>query len=357
MKKLHIAGIILAASLAFMGCTGENSTEVTIQKLGNTHRVGPVSEYGQLLAGAPDGEGRIYGACKGIKSGAEVQLRGMSLYWSLVPRATMFYSDAGITTMVEDMKIEVIRAAIGTEENWGGTKGFILEPEAQLAHLKQVIMAAVKNDIYVIIDWHSHTATDQLEEAKEFFGIVSKEYGMLDNVIFEVFNEPTKQSWDEIKAYAEEIVSVIRENSDNLILVGNPNWDQTPSRAIGNEVQDSLHNIAYTFHYYANTHSTTSQGKSAEKAMEAGLSIFVSEWGCGKSDGTGTPDTTRNRTWQNWLDKYKLSSANWSASKINEGTAAFLEESTEENLVYSESGALVKSYFEANPDSYEACKK
>lgn len=114
--------------------------------------------------------------------------------------------------------------------------------------------------------------------------------------------------------------------------------------------------MAYTFHYYANTHSITGQGNAAVRAMEAGLSVFVSEWGTGNADGKGTPNVQRNDDWQAWMDKYKLSSANWSASKISEGTAAFTSEATADSLVYSVSGELVKSYLAKNPDSYTKCK-
>lgn len=179
---------------------------------------------------------------------------------------------------------------------------------------------------------------------------------MYKNVIFEIFNEPTKQSWTKIKEYADKVVAAIREHSKNLILVGNPSWDQTPNQAIGAEIEDPLHNVAYTFHYYANSHGISSQGKNAERAMKAGLSIFVSEWGTGNADGKGAPDVQRNDDWQAWMDKYKLSSANWSASKINEGTAAFTSEATTDSLVYSVSGELVKSYLDKNPDSYTQCE-
>lgn len=55
------------------------------------------------------------------------------------------------------------------------------------------------------------------------------------------------------------------------------------------------------------------------------------------------------------MDERKISSANWSASRVNEGTAAFAQEATVDSLVYSTSGALVKSYLDKNPDSYSVC--
>lgn len=319
-------------------------------------RVGPVSQYGQLMSGKnSSGMGRIYGSCKGVADGDEVQVRGMSLYWSLLPQATMFYSDAGISTMVKEMKIELIRAAIGTGEHWGGTPGYLLDADAQLELIDNVVKAAVKNDIYVIIDWHSHTAHEQVEDAYLFFAEMAQKYGKYDNVIFEIFNEPKQIDWELVKKYANAIIGVIRKYSDNLILVGNPNWDQLPSKAIGNEVTDPKHNVAYTFHYYANSHLIISQGKTANRAMAAGLSVFVSEWGTGAASGKGVPDVARNNEWQEWVNENKLSTANWSASKINEGTAAFLSGTTVDSLVYSEAGELVKGYLSTNPDTYTKC--
>lgn len=322
-----------------------------------SERVGPVSQYGKLLAGKNSrGVGRIYGSCQGVADSAEVQVRGMSLYWSLLHQATMFYSDAGISTMVKDMKIELIRAAIGTEEYWGGTPGFLRDPDAQRELIEEVVKAAVKYDIYVIIDWHSHTAHKQLADAIPFFAEMAQKYGKYDNVIFEVYNEPTQIEWDTVKTYANRVIDVIRQFSDNLVLVGSPTWDQSPQRAIGNEVTDPAHNVAYTFHYYANSHLVSTTGRGANRAMDAGLSIFVSEWGTGAASGRGVPNVERNAEWQKWLNENKLSSANWSASKINEGTAAFLQETTVDSLVYSEAGNLVKGYLSTNPDSYVRCK-
>ena len=341
-------------------------------------RVGPVSQYGQLMTGKnSQGKGRIYGSCEGVKDGAEVQVRGMSLYWSLLPKATEFWTEEGVSTMVRDMNIQIVRAAMATgSDDWWGCKdgsescgddksahitGYASDPEFQKNLMKTVVEAAIKNDIYVIIDWHSHNANEQTESAKTFFKEMAQTYGQYDNVIFELFNEPTDIAWSVIKNYANQVVPVIREYSDNLILVGNRQYDQNPQEAIGNTV--SGENIAYTFHYYANSHCWSGQttwgsaceGANAQQAIDAGLSVFVSEWGTANADGGGTPDQSKNTGWQNWIDGNKLSWANWSASKIDEGTAAFQGSSSKTSLQYTTSGNMVKGYLASNPTSYTKC--
>jgi len=320
-------------------------------------RVGPVSQYGQLQAGkTSDGLGRIFGSCPTYNS-EPVQVKGMSLYWSLLGEATEFWNAEAIATMVSDMNIQVIRAAMATgTENWGGpAKGYVLDPDKQKALVNAVVQGAIDNDIYVIIDWHSHEADQQTESAKAFFGEMAQKWGQYDHVIFEVFNEPKTQTWATVKNYAEQVVQVIRQYSDNLILVGNPSWSATPSSAINNEVNDPQNNIAYTFHYYAMTHSVSNEGKRVTRTLSAGLPVFVSEWGTGTADGKGYPGQSENDSWQSFMDENKLSWANWSASKINEGTAAFQGSSSRYSLSYSSSGNVVKGYLASNPTSYTAC--
>ena len=196
---------------------------------------------------------------------------------------------------------------------------------------------------------------------------MAEAYGKYDNVIFEVYNEPQQISWSEVKNYANQVIEVIRQYSDNLVLVGNPSWDQNPSDAIGNEVSDPKKNTAYTLHYYANSHcwqgaygwgdgnNDACEGTKGEKAINAGLSVFISEWGTAKADGGGDPDQGRNQSWQEYVNKHKLSWANWSASTINEGTAAFQGGSNKTSLQYTTSGNLVKGYLATNPASYTKC--
>lgn len=328
---------------------------------------GPVSQYGQLITGKNSaGEGRIYGSCQGVADGAEVQVRGMSLYWSLKDEAVEFWSADGVSTMVKEMNIQIIRAAMATgTEDWssGQYTGYQTNPSQQKEFVNKVVQAAIDNDIYVIIDWHSHDATNQVSSAQSFFSEMAQKWGQYDNVIFEIFNEPQDIAWSNIKNYANQIIPKIRQYSDNLIVVGTRAWDQHPEEVIGNEVTDSGKNTAYTLHYYANTHCVSGtyswggscEGSNGEKAIKAGLSVFVSEWGTGDSDGGGNPDQSKNTQWQTFINKYKLSWANWSASKISEGTAAFTSNSTKNHLEYTTSGNLVKSYLATNPTTYSKC--
>lgn len=84
------------------------------------------------------------------------------------------------------------------------------------------------------------------------------------------------------------------------------------------------------------------EGENALKAMKAGLSVFVSEWGTGTADGKGnlSQENGANAKWQTFVDKYKLSWANWSASHISETTAAFASGSNKYGLQYSTSGNM-----------------
>ena len=357
MKIGHLLGIFPLIASAFIGCDGDNFVKVSREEtdISLSERIGPVSQYGELLAGQVDGVGHIYGSCKGVSAGNEVQIRGMSMFWSVADReSAIFYNETTINNLVKDLKIEVIRLAIGTEENWG-VGGFMKDPDAQRKMIKESVMAAIKNDIYVIIDWHSHTATDQLEAATQFFEEMAQEYGEYNNVIFELFNEPKGQTWEQIRDYANQIIPVIRKYSDNLIVVGNPNYSQMPNSAIGNEVEDPKHNVAYTMHYYAMTHGNSLM-RNTEKAMNAGLSVFVTEWGTVEASGDGTPGEAKNQQWQEWMDEHLLSSANWSVSNKAEGASLFVPGSSPESYELSASGEMVKGFLAKNPDSYTTCK-
>jgi len=315
-------------------------------------RVGPVSQYGQLMAGKnSSNKGQIYGACKGVSDGNEVAVQGMSLFWSISSDVgSPFWTADIVNGLVQNQNIQIVRAPMGVDEDWGSGNYFSKEGYYQ-GLMNTVVQAAIDNDIYVIVDYHSHKASDNLDNARKFFGYMAQKWGGYDNVIFEVFNEPTTQSWGTIKNYADSVVKTIRQYSDNLILVGSRSWDQYPSDAIGNEVSDPKKNVAYTFHFYAGSHSTGNEGANAVRAMNSGLSVFVSEWGTVNANGNGAV-SGNSSTWLSWMRDHKLSGANWAVSNKNEGASYFNGSAWN----YSGSGDWVNSnVFATLPKTYSAC--
>ena len=143
-------------------------------------RVGPVSQYGQLMAGKAGSKGQIYGSCEGVKSGAEVAVQGMSLFWAISSDVgSPFWTSSIVKGLVERQNIQIIRAPMGVDENWGSGNYFTDETKYQNL-MNAVVQAAIDNDIYVIIDYHSHKASDNANNAKKFFSYMAQKWGGYD---------------------------------------------------------------------------------------------------------------------------------------------------------------------------------
>lgn len=343
--------------------SAESSSSVDDGRV-HRNRIGPVSQYGRLIAGKnSSGKGRIYGGCEGVKDGAEVQVRGTSLYWSLMPEALEFWTEEGITTLVDDMKIEVVRAAMAVGDSiesvdWKEIqqKGYLNDPAHQKQYVKTVVEAAIKNDIYVIVDWHLESNQGYTDEAVEFFDYVAKEYGGYNNVIFEVWSEPINVELSAVVAHANAVISAIRKYSGNLVLVGSTQWSSQPNKCAAASIQDD--NFACTLHFYAGSHmlGATGYDNSAQLAMTSyGVPVFVSEWASVSADGNGEPNQSSSDAWEAWMKQNYISWTNWNASKVSRTSAAFTSSATKTSLQYTTSGELVKGYLAKNPSSYTDC--
>lgn len=252
------------------------------------------------------------------KAGEPIQLRGMSFFWSQWSEGAVYYNADVVKWLVEDWKVTIVRAAMGVDESLG----YLTNPEVEKAKVFAVIDAAIAEGIYVIVDWHSHHAEDYTTEAKAFFKEVAEKYGQHPNIIYEIYNEPLDVSWANVlKPYHEAIISEIRKvDPDNLVICGTRNWGQEVSDVIGNPVNDV--NVAYTLHYYASTHIKDSHvWQEAQKAIEANIPLFVTEFGITEYTGNGVIDTQKAENWWRFLDEHKISWCNWSIANKNESAA------------------------------------
>ena len=268
-----------------------------------------VKKHGQL---------KVLGTQLVDKNDEPIVLRGMSYGWhSLWPR---FYNKESVKWLKNDFKCNVVRAAMGIEL---GDSSYIKQPEFSKKKIKAVIDGAIKNDIYVIVDWHSHNIN--LKEAKLFFDEISKEYAGSPNVIYEIFNEPDDETWEQVKAYSEEIIKIIRKNdTKNIILVGCPRWDQDIHLPAANPIKD-FDNLMYTVHFYAATHEKWLRDRTDE-AIKSGLAIFVSESAGMEATGDGPLNMKAWQEYIDWMEERKISWITWSVSDKDE-TCSILNKS------------------------------
>ena len=276
------------------------------------------------------------------EEGEPVVLRGVSYGWhNWWPR---FYNKESVKWLKDDWGVDVVRAAMGihlkeTELTYNE------EPERAVKIISKVIDGAIEHGVYVIIDFHSHEL--ELELAKTFFRQMAEQYGQYPNIIYEIFNEPVHQSWEEVKAYSEEVIAVIREiDPHNVILVGSPHWDQDLHLVADDPITgEASHNIMYTLHYYAATHGEGLRERG-DYALGKGIPLFISESAGMEASGDGPIDLEAWKVWRDWGEDRKISWITWSIADKNE-TCSFLLPSADSKGGWSaqdmkESGRLTR---------------
>ena len=266
----------------------------------------PVKKYGQL---------QVRGSQLCDQNGQPVILRGVSLGWhNLWPR---FYNKGAVDELTDKWHASVIRAAMGVkiEDN------YLENPSFALQCMTPVIEEAIKDGVYVIIDWHAHDM--YTDKAAEFFGKMSAKYGKYPNVIYELFNEPVEDSWESLKQYATTVIKAIRANDpDNIILMGCPHWDQDIDKVAASPIE-GVSNVMYTVHFYAATHKQYLRDRM-QKAVEGGLPVFVSECAGMEASGDGPLNEEEYDKWVDLMERLKISWVNWSLSDKNETCSMLL---------------------------------
>lgn len=241
--------------------------------------VDPVKQYGQL---------QVKGAQLCDQQGQPVILHGLNLEWDT--RWPRMYNKKYMKTLKREGQYPLLRLAMEVSEG----NGYLAHPQQAMACLKPVIEAAIKQNIYVIIDWHANSMHTQ--EARQFFGEIAQRYGRYPHIIYEIYNEPIEETWTSIKKYASEVISEIRRyDPDNIVLVGCPHWNQD-IHLVTNSPLDGFQNVMYTVHFYAATHGDDLRQRT-EDAVRQGIPIFISECGAMEASGEGPIDLESEAQW------------------------------------------------------------
>ncbi|AWF81594.1 hypothetical protein BTJ40_12585 [Microbulbifer sp. A4B17] len=316
MLKMKNGNLTALITLAISFCISAGNTKIALA----AENTNPVDYFGEMQVSG--------NKINGSNTGESMQVKGMSFFWS---NWTTYYNTETVDRMVDEFQVEILRASYGVDDN--GTPYDNDEDK-----IRTVVEAAIDRGVYIIIDWHSHGAHNNVDAAKDFFSRMAQDYGSFDNVIFEVYNEPTYVTWSTVKEYAEEIISEIRKYSNNLVVVGSPTWSQDVGSAADDRINDD--NVAYSLHFYAGTHFSSLRDK-ADYALSQGVPLFVTEWGSVNADGNGSINYDSTNEWLEWMDENQISWANWTINDKAESSSIFYSDGS-----LTEAGNLLKGIFE-----------
>ena len=318
------------------GTENQTNSEIQNNQSENADMGNGVSAHGRLKAVG----GKILD-----KNGKSFILQGMSshgIVW--FPEFTNKYS----IQKTKEYGANVFRLAMYTEEYGGYTTG-----ENERKNSESILYSAIENalslDMYVIVDWHilnDNNPQKHKSEAIDFFQKISEKYSGNPAIIYEICNEPHNVSWEnDIKPYAEEIITIIRKNDPNaLIIVGSNTWSQDVDEA--SEKPLDFENIAYSFHFYSGTHKLDNFKPKIEKALANGLTIFVTEWGTSDASGNNGNYFDEAKKWLDFLNQKEISRVNWSLCNKNESSAALIQSANPENWTENDLSQSGKFIFE-----------
>ena len=246
-------------------------------------------------------------------NGKVVQLTGMSSHGLLWYPA---YTNANAMQTLKSYGANTFRIAAYSDDNGGG---YVQKKEETMQFVYMAIENAISTDLYVIVDWHilqDGNPLSNLENASAFFAEISSHYGDCPNILYEICNEPNgAATWDDIYAYATQVIPVIRNNAPNaIILVGTPNYSYSVNRVFDKPLE--FDNIMYTFHFYAGQHGD-SYNELFNQCEKMNIPVFVSEWGINYGDN-GKVALDQGEQFVTVLNRRKISWVAWSLSNKDE---------------------------------------
>lgn len=231
-----------------------------------------------------------------------------------------------------------------------------ISSEEVLNKIYTVIDSCIKQDMYIIIDWHVIKEGDPniyKDYASDFFKSIAEKYKDTPNVLYEICNEPNQDNagyevtWQMIADYANEIIPVIRSYSkDAVIIVGTPQSSTMIESVIDNEL--TYDNLMYALHMYPS--ASYSVIDKLQLAMENNLPIFVTEWSCYEASLNGTIDETIGNEFVEVMDYYKVS---WAYFELGDDenitVAAVVKEgmwnNTLQDNILTDAGKYIKDVF------------
>lgn len=178
--------------------------------------------------------------------------------------------------------------------------------------INELIEMATESGLYIILDWHSFHAKDggdvtqYTAEQQEFFTYFSNKYANNDNIIYELHNEPYKNTASELLDGVKKCASIIRNNNPDAVLITGHGSD-------GVWVMNSLFNETNNLNIFISPHLYTGEQNVdfIKDCIRSTAPIFVTEWGNSSLSGDDTPNDTMAQAMFDYCHQEGISYCLW----------------------------------------------
>ena len=260
------------------------------------------------------------------EAGNPIQLKGLAnFYLSVEPKLAR---KSVFKRMKDEWGANVLRLPINVDtSSWGAPEaGYASGSDEDRARITATLDKAMADarevGMYAIVEWvvlEEKNPLAEIDYAKQFFVYVSSTYKDDKHIIYEICNEPNGDAtWEDVKEYCSVIIPLIRNNDpDSLILVGTPDFSADLYAPMNDPLE--YDNIMYVFHEYTGHNSKFQQEiEQIDKAMEAGLPVFMTEVAGTDAEQEDYYDMDTIQQWMPIVEKYNISYIVWKLWKYSD---------------------------------------
>ena len=156
--------------------------------------------------------------------------------------------------------------------------GYIPSPDALKVEMDKIIGYCVDIGLYVIVDWHVWSGGGEhlnTSDAVGFFTYFANKYHNVDNVLYELANEPFSDSLADIVAHISTLRTLIKGYVTNPVLISGVRNSSNGVMELYNALQaENIDDVFISQHRYTGDESIS----TFEGWWENDIPLFITEW-------------------------------------------------------------------------------
>lgn len=270
--------------------------------------------------------------------GNEVLLQGIGTH--SLSEYNALYTEKSVKTL-KYYGINMIRISVyltdfyPANSNGRLAKGWLNYSDELKPIIEKLIDVATKNNMYVLLDWHSYHSIDggdvtqYKQQQEEFFTYFSEKYANSKNILYELHNEPYQNTAIELLPSVLSCCNIIRENNEDAIIICGCGSD-------GTIIANSVWNTNNSLDIFISEHLYTGEQdcERFKDFVNRNIPFFVSEWGNSSLSGDDRPNDGMTYKMFQFLYDNKISNALWKWTFQDMDTAVLLDDEFAEKYAY-----------------------